>query len=288
MINKIFIAKIFSFIPDYIFNKLLFRYKIGYWPNFKAPKSYSEKINYIKLYSNNKLRKVVADRIRVREYVKEKAPNCELINILWEGSIFTEDTYNNLPKKFVIKANHGSGMVMIIDKNINSFNDIFKQTIKWQNTDYGKITRQFVYNNVPKTIIVEEFINFNSKVLPDYKFLCVKGKVEFIQVDLDRFDGHARNIYDENFVKMNVNLEYKEGRDISKPILFQEAKEIAENLASDFDFIRIDLYIMDDIIYFGEITNTPGNGFEKFTPINFDLELGNKIIFNKEFEENEI
>lgn len=285
MIEKTTLAKLLLFIPDNLFNKLLFWIKLGYWGNFKTPKSYSEKINHVKLYSKNKLRKLVADRINVRNYVKEKTPDCKLIDILWAGELFTEAIYKSLPQKFVIKANHGSGMVLIVDKKTNNFSNIYTETEKWKKIDYGRITRQFVYNDLPRTIIVEEFINFNSKVLPDYKFLCIKGKVQFIQVDLDRFDGHARNIYDEYFNKIDITLEYSSGREIEKPILFEKGKLIAERLASDFDFIRVDLYIMDNIIYFGELTNTPGNGFERFTPISFDFELGKKINFEKEFND---
>jgi len=284
MSKKLLLAKLLSFIPDKIFNTLLFRYKIGIWPNFTHPRYYSEFINHIKLYSDNSLRKIVADRIKVRDYVKNKSPECSLIYILWMGEELTIEVYNDLPEKFVIKANHGSGMVLIVDKNKTSFDDVYKLTEKWKKIDYGKITRQFVYNELDKIIIVEEFININSKVLPDFKFLCINGQIEFVQVDLDRFGEHRRNIYDQNFNLLDVTLEYKPGQNIKKPLLFDKAKEIAKKLSEDFDFIRVDLYITDDNVYFGELTNTPGNGFEKFTPLSFDLELGKKIKLNKEFE----
>lgn len=270
-----------SFIPDKIFDKIFFYYKNRYWPDFKAPRSFNEKINYAKLYSTNALRKLVTDRLKVRDYVKEKAPECHLVNILWSGETFTKNDYESLPQKFVIKANHGSGMVIVIDKSKNSYDDIFIKTEKWKKLDYGKITRQFVYKNLLKTIIVEEFINFDSKVVPDYKFMCINRKVEFIEVDLDRFEDHSRNLYDENFERIDGALEYKQGEDISKPKLFEEAKEIALKLSEEFDFIRVDLYILDDVIYFGELTNTPGNGYDRFYPKELDFEFGSKIKLEK-------
>lgn len=280
---KLKIMEILSFLPDEIMNKVLFYYKSKYWPNFKNPKSFNEKINHIKLYSNNTLRKLVADRLKVRDYVREKAPECHLINILWSGETFTKNDYESLPQEFVIKANHGSGMVMVIDKSKDSYDAIFIETEKWKKLDYGKITRQFVYKDLPKTIIVEEFINFDSKVVPDYKFMCINGKVEFIQVDLDRFEDHSRNLYDENFERINGILEYKQGEDISKPKLFEEAKKIALKLSEEFDFLRVDLYILDDVIYFGELTNTSGNGYDRFYPKELDFKFGSKISFKKEF-----
>jgi len=280
---KLEIMKNLSIIPDSVFNKIFFYYKNKYWPNFKNPKSFNEKINHIKLYSNNSLRKLVADRIKVREYVKEKAPECDLINILWSGETFTQKDYDNLPQRFVIKANHGSGMVLVINKEKDDFDTIYQETEKWKKLDYGKITRQFVYEDLPKTIIVEEFINFDSKVVPDYKFMCINGKIEFIQVDLDRFEDHSRNLYDGNFNRISGMLEYKQGEDLEKPKLFEEAKIIAKKLSEDFDFLRVDLYILGDIIYFGELTNTSGNGYDRFYPKELDYKYGFKIKFEKEF-----
>lgn len=280
---KLKLMKSLSFIPDSVFNKIFFYYKNKYWPNFKNPESFNEKINHIKLYSNNSLRKLVADRIKVREYVKDKAPECDLINILWNGETFTRKDYDNLPQRFVIKANHGSGMVLVINKEKDDFYTIYQETEKWKKINYGKITRQFVYQDLPKTIIVEEFINFDSKVVPDYKFMCINGKIEFIQVDLDRFEDHSRNLYDENFIRISGMLEYKQGEDIEKPKLFGKAKSIALKLSEDFDFLRVDLYILDDIIYFGELTNTSGNGYDRFYPKELDYKYGSKIKFEKEF-----
>lgn len=284
MSKKLKIMELLSIIPDQTFNKVFFFYKNRYWPNFKNPKSFNEKINHIKLYSSNSLRKLVADRIKVRDYVKNKAPECDLINILWSGETFTKKDYDNLPQRFVIKANHGSGMVLVINKEKDDFTTIYKETEKWKKINYGKITRQFVYEDLPKTIIVEEFINFDSKILPDYKFMCINGNVEFIQVDLDRFEDHCRNLYDQNFNRISGMLEYKQGENIDKPLLFEKAKIIAKKLSEDFDFLRVDLYILDDIIYFGELTNTSGNGYDRFYPVELDFEFGSKIKFEKEFK----
>ncbi len=282
MSKKMIFAKLLGFIPDYIFNKILFRFRLGYWPDFKNPISLNEKINHIKLYSNNPLRKLVADRIKVRDYVKKKAPECDLIEILWVGENFSEEIYLKLPEKFVIKANHGSGMVLVVDKNKLSYNEIYKETEKWKKIDYGKITRQFVYNEVPKTLIVEEFISFEDKVAPDYKFMCVNGDICFIQVDLDRFDEHCKIFYDENFMK--INLSENCSKEIEKPKNYDKIKKIVKKLSEDFDFIRVDLYILNDIVYLGELTNTPGNGFSIDIPKSLDLSVGKKIRFEKEFK----
>jgi hypothetical protein len=277
--------KFLNFLPDRIFNKLFFLYKNKYWPNFKKPQSFNEKINYLKLHSKNPLRALVADRLKVRDYILKKAPECELIPILWKGDIFTQEVYESLPQKFVLKANHGSGMVKIVDKTVDDYEVLYMLSEQWKKIDYGKITRQSFYDNIEKIIIVEEFITFKGDVPPDFKFMSFNGKIEFIQIDIDRFSKHTRDIYDSNFNKLNFTLEYpNSNKTINKPKLFEKSKKIVTQLADDFDFIRVDLYILDDKIYFGELTNTPGNGYDRFIPKDMDFKFGKKIIFKKEFD----
>ncbi|MDZ7860512.1 MAG: ATP-grasp fold amidoligase family protein [Candidatus Krumholzibacteriota bacterium] len=283
---KYLFLKILRVIPDDLFNKVLFLFKVRYYPNFKNPVSLNEKINFIKLHSKNKLRKFVTDRLKVREYVKQKSDQCSLIDILWSGFSISRDIYDQMPNEFVIKANHGSGMVLLVDKNKHTFNEIFTITEKWKETDYALLTRQWVYNKLEKKLIIEEFLYFDSGVPPDYKFFCINGKVELVQVDLNRFQEHKRNLYDKNFVRIDAALMYDQGHNIPKPKLFDDAVSIAEKLSQDFDFIRVDLYILPNAVYFGELTNTPGNGFEPFYPKEFDFEIGKKMKFIKEFSES--
>lgn len=282
MNNKILVLKMMQIIPDYIFNSIIFTYKLKYLPRFKKPRSLNEKINYIKLYSENRLRETVADRIKVRDYVRDKSAGCELIKLLWQGRYLDPNSYNKLPKKFVIKANHGSGMVRIVDKNTTTYQTLISEISEWMNYDYGKLTRQWMYKNLEKKFIVEEFIEFGSRDLPDYKFFCFNGKVELIQVDLDRFNGHKRNLYDNNFKLLDERYIYENGDNISKPKLLDKAIQIAEKLSEEFDFIRVDLYILNNRIYFGEMTNTPENGIGSFYPKEFDFYLGSKLKFEKE------
>lgn len=268
------ILLILKIIPDYLFNFLIFWFKVGYLPNFKKPKSLNEKINFIKLYSENKIMSLFADRLKVRNYVVHKAPNCQLVNILWEGIDFHVDIYNLLPVKFVLKANHGSGMVKVVDKNYDNYENLKLLCDNWKTIDYGMLTRQQFYSK----IIVEEFLQFQDGVPPDYKFFCLNGKVHFVQVDLDRFVNHTRLIFDAEF---NMKILYENTGVIDKPSLFLEAKEIAEQLSNDVDFLRVDLYIFKDKVVFGELTNTPGNGFEPIIPQENDFYYGSLLELKK-------
>jgi hypothetical protein len=197
---------------------------------------------------------------------------------------YTEDIYKKLPDKFVLKANHGSGMVLLVDKNQYSFRHIKKVVDQWQLYDYGNLTRQWVYKKLGKKIIAEELVYTKNGSLTDYKFFCIHGNVELVQVDLDRSENHVRNLYDKHFNRLDAKLLIKDGYNIKKPVLYNKAVTIAEELSKDFDFIRVDLYITEDEIYFGELTNTPGNGFEPFVPEELDFKLGQKLSFIKEFK----
>ena len=270
--------KILSIFGENIFTKIMFVLKCNYIPDFNNPKSLNEKLNYIKLNRlQYDLRCMVADRILVREYVSKRTKDCELIPILYEGYELHESLWKKLPKKFVIKANHGSGMVLIIDKDKDDLLQIRQIIKKWQNTNYSKIGYEWYYEKLERKFIIEEYIEFQQSVPPDYKFFCFNGNVELVQVDLDRFKNHYRNLYDRNFQKINGELLYKSGNNIPKPHLFDKSIKIAEQLSKDFDFIRVDLYILENKIFFGELTNIPGNGMEKFNPKSLDFELGTKL-----------
>jgi len=272
------LKKISRILSDYQIAYIMFIIKHGYIPNFKNPRSLNEKINYIKLYNRNPLRAMVVDRLKVREYVSEKSPRCYLPKIYWSGKSFTKDTWDSLPNEFVLKANHGSKMTLIVNKSIDDYDTVKLETEAWLKKDYSKFGREWIYENLEKYLIVEEKLEFNGDIPPDYKFFVCSGKVEMVQLDLDRFSQPSQNIYTKDFQLMDATLFHKKSNEIiEKPKCYDDAVQIAEELAVDFDFIRVDLYLIDDKVYFGELTNTPGNGFRKFNPKELDFELGSKL-----------
>lgn len=256
---------------------LMFLFKHKYFPRLNNPRSLSEKIQYIKLFNRNPLRSLVVDRLKVRNYVAYKSPSCKLVNVLWSGKGFTHEIWDSLPNAFVIKANHGSKMTMVVDKNEHSYKDVFAQSADWLQKDYSALGREWMYRDLEKYLIVEEKLVIDGAVPPDYKFFSFNGRVEMVQVDLARFSSHRRNLYSRDFKKLDAKLAYPDAGNISKPVAYEKALKIAEELSVDFDFIRVDLYLMNDDVFFGELTNTPENGFGKFTPTALDFELGSKL-----------
>ena len=128
-----------------------------------------------------------------------------------------------------------------------------------------------------KIKILRIITRLNIGVPPDFKFFCMNGKVQLIQVDIDRYTDHKRNLYDRNFSKLDATLIYPSGYDIEKPKLLNDAIVISEQLSRQFDFIRVDLYLVKNKIIFGELTFCPSTGYGRFTPDEFDFDLGEKL-----------
>jgi hypothetical protein len=271
------LKKLSLVLSDYNIAYLMFVWRLGYLPNFHNPRSLNEKINYIKLFNRNPLRSLVADRLKVRGYVTERCPDCSFPAILWHGTHFDRAAWDVLPGTFVIKANHGSNMTRLVDKGKVAFDEIKKETDSWLKKEYSRYGREWVYYDLEKYLIIEEMLCPTGSAPADFKFFVLNGRVEFVQVDLERFSAHRRNLYTRDFVRIEAQYMFPSTDDIPKPDSFERAVEIAETLAADFDFIRVDLYLIEGKTYFGELTNTPGNGLERIKPKSFDFEMGGKL-----------
>lgn len=249
--------------------------------NLKKPVYFGEKIQWLKVYGNLEKYTNYVDKYLVRDYVKEKVGNKFLIDLLGVFDKPEEIDFKTLPNQFVIKLNTGSGFNIIIkDKNKIDIKKIIKKLHKWMRIDYSRIKKEPQYKNVKKKIIIEKFMADKNQELNDYKFFCFDGKVKFVEVDSDRFGNHTMDFFDE---KWNL-LQLKKGNHENsstiprKPQKFDKMINIAEELASEFQFVRVDLYNVDGNVYFGELTFTPAGGLTKFSPIEKDREYAQKII----------
>ena len=245
---------------------------------------FGEKIQWIKMHGNLEKYKDLVDKYKVREFVKQKIGTKYLTEVLGVYNSTDEINFDKLPNKFVLKLNTGSGYnIICTDKEKLNKRKTIKQLNKWLKEDYYEIKKEPQYKNIDKKIICEKYMENKEGNLLDYKFFCFSGKVEFIEVDFDRFKNHAMNFYD---TKWNL-LDLKKGKypnysgKLEKPINLVEMISISEKLSDELPFARIDLYNVDNKIYFGEITLTPAGGLTGFNPIEKDLEYANKIKLNE-------
>jgi hypothetical protein len=265
--------------PDKVTLKRKYIKRLGRKLNLKNPKTFNEKLQYIKLYYRNSLITMCADKYRVRDYVKEKINDDILVPLLWVSDKPKDIPFDELPTSFVIKTNHGSGMNILIKNKVNK-NEVVEKLKKWLKINFYIFYREWAYKNIKKKIIIEKYLGENIK---DYKIFVFNGKAKFIQVDTDRFIDHKRNFYNLNWEMQNIKYLYENtSKEIEPPYNLDRMIFYAEILANGFPFVRVDFHEVNKRLYFGELTFYPEAGFGKFLENHnvFDLKFGNLIKFN--------
>ncbi|MCB9201609.1 MAG: hypothetical protein H6604_00980 [Flavobacteriales bacterium] len=255
-----------------ILTHIRLKYK-PYKLNLSNPKTFNEHLNYKKLKENYPLGTIVADKVKVRTYIKEKIGEKYLIPIHGIYSSADEVNFKELPKGFALKTNHGSGWNVICqDKEKLDIQATKNKFSKWLKYNAYYLSREWQYKDIQPLIICEKLLKYE---IFDYKFFCFKGQPIFIQVDIDRFTNHTRNFYDLEWNLQGFGINYPLfNKKIEKPAQLQEMIEVSKVLSKDFDFVRVDLYVYENKVFFGELTLYPGGGFEPFLSIEQDLEMG--------------
>lgn len=273
------------FIPDKPMLKIQYRIKSGRKLNLKAPKRYTEKIQWYKLYYRDPLMKQCADKYSVREYVESKGLG-HILNDLYSVFNKPEDIdFSALPQKFVLKLSNGSSTNLLVkDKDKLSLEEVKQKFRDFYAQSGASAGREWVYRSDEKPVIAaEQYLEDPSKLpgedLRDYKILCFNGKPEYIIcVDGRHTDHYAHVVYDTEWNKKQVVIgESSADGDYDRPDTLDRMLEIASTLSAQFPAARIDLYSIQGRVYFGEITFFPWSGYMKFTPDEFDLELGQKF-----------
>ncbi|MCH5172283.1 MAG: hypothetical protein J1F31_05610 [Erysipelotrichales bacterium] len=243
--------------------------------------SYSEKMQYAKIFDRDKRKVDLADKIKVHNWVREKLGNEYLIPIISYHNKFSEINWEKLPENFVIKTNCASGDTIVVQsKSKLSFFKrlIIKQRIKYSlKTDYGKLLLEWHYSQInPKKIVISKYIDGGEKGLTDYKFFCFDGKPYFCQVETDRFGDRKVDVYDMNWNKLPWNQQgYLSSLNVmNRPKNFEKMIEIVNILSKSFSHVRVDLFNLNGKIYFGEMSFTNESGFRKFIPEDINLALG--------------
>ncbi|MGB6128512.1 MAG: ATP-grasp fold amidoligase family protein [Psychrilyobacter sp.] len=277
-------------IPKKTYIKLRFFLVHKYKLNLKSPKTFNEKIQHRKLYENNSLFSVCADKYAVREYVKNKIGGKYLIPLYLVTKKITEEQYKNLPETFVIKTTNGGGgsAVKIISNKFEKtkYKDkLMEKMNSYVDIKIGKYTQEEFYDQIDGKIIAEKLLNENDKLPFDYKLHCFNNSSGFecyIQVIGDRNfskkDGevpYKMDYFDDKWKKLGFDTGGERfDREIEKPKNLVEMVKLGKKLSEDFSYVRVDFYNIDGQIYFGELTFCPFGGFIKFNPQKWDYKLG--------------
>jgi hypothetical protein len=278
----------FRLLSDTYYIKKQFKKTFGYELDLENPITLNEKMQWLKLHDRNPLNTLCADKLAVREYVAQKAGKEVLIPLLFHTSDYREIKPENLPDiPFIIKATHTAGTNHIVwDKNKADWRRIRKDCRWWLHKNYYYPEKEWQYKNIKPQIVVEKLLtNAQGEIPSDYKLHYFNGRFGCLQVDIDRFTNHKRNFYDEDWrllpftwsIHENGKPVWDNGRPIEKPEKLREMISLGEKLAAPFRYARIDLYLHDQKIFFGEITFHHGGGFEHFEPFDWDKSFGEKV-----------
>ncbi len=246
--------------------------------NTKTPHAFSEKLFCRMIEINrfgNKLYSQLADKYRVRDHISKAIGEEYLVKLLWHGTDPRSIPFDSLPPEYIIKTNHGSGMIIRV-RGEPDRDEVIDTLSKWLSENYYDADREYHYAAIKPEIIIEEQLDDGNAHGPlNYSFWCFTGKASMIQVDNSKRS--INPFYDVNWNKLNLTSRRNlPDCDIERPTNLDEMLTVAHTLAKDFDFVRVDLYNVDGKVYFGELTFTPGSGRFKFLPEEWDFELGRR------------
>ena len=267
-------------IPDKLYLEMMYRRVFDKSLDLTNPKSFNEKLQWMKLYYRDPLYTMLVDKYAVKQYVLDKAGDAGLKVIptlgVWEN--FDDIDFSKLPNQFVLKTTHDSGSVCIC-KDEMTFDKVRAKKVltKSLHHNYYLNDREWPYKDVPRRIIAEKYMVDESGVeLKDYKFFCFKGEPKLMYIATDRGIDTRFDYFDINF----NHLPFKQGfanseKKIEKPRAWEKMIEISRILSNGIPHVRVDLYDICGEVYFGEYTFYHNSGFTPFEPEEWDYKIGN-------------
>jgi hypothetical protein len=274
------------FLQDKPYLELQYRLHTGAKLDLDNPKTFNEKIQWLKLYSRKPEYTHMADKYEARRYISEKVGSKYLIPLFGVWDSFSNIDFALLPNQFVLKCNHDSqGLVICKNKeqlNMKKARKKIENRLK-QNYYYGG--REWVYKDIKPRILAEKYLADESgSELKDYKLFCCNGEPKIIQVDFNRFTGHKRNFYSPLWEYQPVALLYQPHPEIAvpKPKPLKKMLDLAKILSEGIPFLRTDFYVVDEKIYVGELTFYPEDGYGKFLTPEWNNVFGDWIVLPEE------
>ncbi len=285
IIGIILLGKISFLIPDKPYLQLMYWLNMGKKLDLKNPKTFNEKLQWLKLYNHNPAYTVMVDKVKAKEYVAGIIGEEHIIPTLGVWDDPDDIDFDALPNQFVLKCNHNSGTGMCIcrDKSKLDIEKVKAELRKGLKENYFMRWREWPYKNVPRKILAEKFmVDESGTELKDYKIFCFNGEPRYCQVISDRNTDEKIDFYDMHWkrlvglVGLNDKVHNSESA-IPCPESFEDMKLMASLLAKSIPFSRIDFYEINHQAYFGEITFFPATGFGNFNPREWNVKMGDMI-----------
>lgn len=269
-------------VPDKIYLRYMYKAMFGKRLNIDNPRTFNEKLQWLKLYNRNHEHCKLVDKYEVKKHIAETIGEQYVIPTLGVWDRFEDIDFDTLPNQFVLKCTHDSGSVVICrDKTTFDVEAAKKKLTKKLNSNLFWHGREWPYKNLKPRIIAEQYMEDGTTAeLRDYKFFCFEGEVKCFKIDYDRFKDHKANYYTPTCDLLKFGEEVCPpdfDRQISPPNSLKKMLEFAKKLACGHHFLRVDFYEVNDQIYFGELTFFPASGFGPFVPQEWDITLGSWI-----------
>jgi len=270
-------------LPDKLYLTLRFKSRFGKYPDLKSPKSFSEKLQWLKLYDRNPEYTTMVDKYEVKKYVADRIGEQYIIPTLGVWDSFDDIDFDKLPNRFVLKCTHDSGGLFICkDKSELDIEEARKRINISLKRNFYYIGREWPYKDVKPRIIAEQYMeDADTEELRDYKFFCFDGVVRAMFIASERQsvnDETKFDYFDENFNHLPFTNGYPNADVLpSKPVCFEQMKQLASQLSKGIPHLRVDFYEVDGKIYFGELTFSDSSGLMPFKPEEWDYKFGSWI-----------
>lgn len=269
------------FLPDKCFIKIYYRIKMHRKINLKKPVTFNEKLNWLKLYDRNPLYTKLVDKYEVKQYIIDKIGSEYVIPTIDVWDNVEDINFKDLPKSFVLKCTHDSeGLVICKDKENIDVEFIKKKLKNALKYNFYYIGREWPYKNVKPRIIAEPYLeDHEKKELWDYKFFCFDGQPLIMYIATNRINNDTRfDFFDMDFNRLDIQQHYPNSNILfEKPKCWEKLIDLSRILSFGFKHIRVDFYVVDDKIYFGELTFFHMSGFSPWNPTKWDHILGDYL-----------
>ncbi len=259
-----------SWIPLRQKRQLLFLRNHRRWGNFNNPRTFSEKVNWRILNDRRPELAWTGDKLDMKE--RAAAAGVRSPETYWQGEDVSTLAGVTLPDHWVLKPNHRSSLVHF-GGGRPDIDHLQSLTVGWMDETQSKVLGEWAYSQARPLLLVEEQLEPGG-TLYEYKFFVMNGTAVIVQVDVDRFGDHRRNVYTPEWEPFDTRFQWPMGDDVPPPPKLAEMVSAAEHIAGDLDFLRVDLYYIGAVIYFGEVAAYPGSGLVRHHPYSSNVRLG--------------
>lgn len=262
-------------LPAAVARSIRFRYSCGFWPSLRDPQTLNEKINWRVVRDGREALQWTCDKLESKRRAALLAPDVLIPRTLWSGEKLEQSALDGVSGRWLLKNNAGSGNVIIGDGTPN-VESLARQMSSWDVGRQAKILRERAYAHAQPGVLVEEWVGRGDALPIDYKVFVFGGAARFITAHSDRFDDHRASIYTPDWKRIDARLPHapEHPSDLPRPEHLDALVSIAERIAIDFEFLRVDLFDTAEGVWFGETTPYPWSGLGPLLPASFEREAG--------------